>query len=178
MYNAYLALRSLKAGDRVAYPARSGGSVLLPHRPGETGPSYVTRRGDNYLMLAFSFGVDLERFRSDNALWRVQVPFEGIRLVVNERAEPKVAAGITADPVDSAIPPRTAAAVAPPPAGLAAAPLPAPAPLIHKVRRGETLQKLALRYAVSAEAIASENKLSRQARLVTGQILKIPLEAR
>src|SRR6185436_8431414 len=138
--------------------------VLLPHRSGETGPSYVTRRGDNYLMLAFALGVDLERFRADNALWRVQVPFEGMRLVVTEREDPKE---------DEPLPPA-------PPRVSSAAPHPALAPpqlIVHKVRRGETLQAIATRYDVSAETIASANKLSRSARLVAGQILKIPPDA-
>ena len=186
MYNAYLALRALHPGDRVAYPAVSSGPVLLPHRPGETGPSYVTRRGDNYLMLAFAFGVDLERFRSDNALWRVQVPFEGMRLVVTERAEPRPApvAAATDAPTDVAVPGASPTAPAVPSGGAAAVgagpaggALPARVPLLHKVRRGETLQRIASHYAVSVEAIAAANRIARQARLVTGQILKIPLEA-
>lgn len=183
MYNSYLALRPLRPGHRIAYPARSGPPILLPHRPGESGPTYVTRRGDNYLMLAFAFGVDLERFRADNALWRVQVPFEGMRLVVSERQDPKE------DP-DSADPaPVSAGSAAPAPAAPAAAPAPAtdashsaaalapPAPLVHKVKRGETLNGIATRYDVSTESIRAANKLSRQARIVAGQILKIPIEA-
>ena len=53
---------------------------------------------------------------------------------------------------------------------------PSPASLVHKVKRGETLRQIATRYAVSTESIATANHLSRQGRLIVGQILKIPRE--
>jgi len=178
MYNAYLALRPLRPGSRLAVPAGSDGAVLLPHRPGENGPTYVTRRGDNYIMLAFAFGVDLERFRADNALWRVQVPFEGMRLIVAERQDPKdvppagaSASAAGAQAADAAQVPQQASAASPPAGALAS-----PASLVHKVKRGETLRQIATRYAVSTESIATANHLSRQGRLIVGQILKIPRE--
>jgi LysM repeat protein len=70
----------------------------------------------------------------------------------------------------------------PPPPSLAdgtrpPAPLPPPAPIVHKVRRGETLQMIANRYDVSADTIATANKITRRSRLIAGQILKIPPEA-
>jgi LysM repeat protein len=152
------------------------GPILLAHRAGEGGPTYLTRRGDNYLMLAFALGVDLERFRADNALWRVQVPFEGMRLVVAERQDPKD--GPASQGTAPAPAPATGAAAAPRQTPEASHPvaLAAPAPLVHKVKRGETLQGIATRYAVTTDSIRTANQLSRQARLVAGQILKIPLE--
>ena len=94
LYNPYFAARPLRSGLLMAYPAVSEGAVVEPAPPGAaTGPGasavpssyYVTRRGDNYLMLAFAFDVDLEQFRSDNTLWRIQVPFEGMKMLITPR---------------------------------------------------------------------------------------------
>ena len=44
----------------------------------------------------------------------------------------------------------------------------------HRVRRGETLARIAKRYRVSVASLASANSLSRKARLKNGRLLVIP----
>ncbi len=50
-----------------------------------------------------------------------------------------------------------------------------PAVLRHKVKRGESLKALALRYGVPASSIARSNKLGKSARLRVGRTLRIPM---
>lgn len=50
-----------------------------------------------------------------------------------------------------------------------------PAVLRHKVKRGESLKALSLRYGVPAAKIARANKLGKSARLRVGRTLRIPL---
>lgn len=76
-YNPFLATRSLQTGAIIAYP-QSAPSPLL--ELGENQIYYTSRIGDSYLNLAFVFGVDLETFRRDNDLWRLQQLPPGVRL--------------------------------------------------------------------------------------------------
>ncbi|MEO6463681.1 MAG: LysM peptidoglycan-binding domain-containing protein, partial [Candidatus Eisenbacteria bacterium] len=50
-----------------------------------------------------------------------------------------------------------------------------PAVLRHKVKRGESLKALALRYGVPASTIARVNKLGKSSRLRVGRTLRIPM---
>ena len=50
-----------------------------------------------------------------------------------------------------------------------------PAVLRHKVKRGESLKALSLRYGVPAAKIARYNKLGKSARLRVGRTLRIPI---
>ncbi len=207
LYNAFLAPRPLKPGMLIAHPRASVGSLFEASSAAGGPEHYVTRRGDNYLLLAFAFDVDLEQFREANALWRVQVPFEGMRLAVSNRpprflgpeASGEAAVGAP-DPVAPTLssaqpaapdrasggPPAAAPEGAPeggeraagPPSGpgdpARQAQGPPPGPLVHKVKRGETLYGIARQYGVSVETIREANKL-RRSSLVAGQVLKIPL---
>lgn len=49
-----------------------------------------------------------------------------------------------------------------------------PAPVVHVVQRGETLQAIALRYGVTQGAIMSANELANPNRIYVGQQLTIP----
>lgn len=200
LLNPYLATRALRQGSLVAFPLAPLAGIL---ENGSSDPSpgskYTTRRGDNYLLLAFGFDIDLEQFRRDNSLWRVQPPFEGMRLVLTPRARgpgspPPAAAGEAGEPgpVVASGPPADAigepagAAVsgsagnAGEPGSLSAARLTGgtdsgrPKHVVHKVRRGETLQRIASRYGVSIASIRKANNL-RHSRLIVGQILRIPV---
>jgi LysM repeat protein len=48
--------------------------------------------------------------------------------------------------------------------------------VVHRVRRGETLSLLALRYRTSTEKIMEANNLRRGKLLSIGQRLKIPVK--
>ena len=50
-----------------------------------------------------------------------------------------------------------------------------PAVLRHKVRRGESLKAIALRYGVPASKIARANKIGKSSRLKVGRTLRIPM---
>lgn len=183
LYNPYLATRPLREGALIAFPLESDPTLLDP--PGFASGSvsyYRTRRGDNYLLLAFSLGVDLDQFRKDNSLWRVQVPFEGVRLVV-QPGPPSLLQAASGAPLSAGASPPGGSLVGTlltddDSAGGSSGPPRAAAPpathLIHKVRRGETLGRIASRYGVSEGAIRTVNKLKRS-RLMAGQILRIPV---
>jgi len=51
-----------------------------------------------------------------------------------------------------------------------------PAVLRHKVRRGESLKSLSLKYGVPAKQIARYNRLGKSSRLRVGRTLSIPME--
>src|SRR5262245_40933911 len=99
LYNAFLAPRPLKAGMLIAYPRSPLDNLLAPGGAPGAPSTYTTRRGDNYLLLGFAFDVDLDQFRTDNSLWRVQVPFEGLALSVNSRPPRLVPPSTVAQPV-------------------------------------------------------------------------------
>ena len=48
----------------------------------------------------------------------------------------------------------------------------------HRVKHGETVSIIARRYRVSASAIISQNKLSRQGLIAAGQVIRIPVSSR
>ena len=196
LYNPYLATRPLARGAVLAYPTEGPESVFSPPAAGSPpGPVYVTRRGDNYLLLAFAFDVDLDTFRKDNTLWRVQPPFEGMRLVVNARAQAsdpgmRIAQGLPADDA-SAPADRAAGSESPLPltgksghiggaGGLtfvaekdALDNLATVRAVVHKVRPGDTLNRIANLYGVSVAALRKANRLKRS-HIRLGQVLKIP----
>lgn len=193
LYNAYLATRPLRAGAIVAYPRPGSLRFLAADFAGtQAGTSYETRRGDNYLLLAFAFDVDLDTFRKENQLWRVQAPFEGMRLIVPMRSRPReggadLIAALTGGrgsliEVSPGLPaPGSRAAMAPDPAAdpaaagraLPAAPSLATSAIVHKVRPGDTLHAIATLYGVSVDSLRKANKL-RRSRLRVGQVLTIP----
>jgi len=51
---------------------------------------------------------------------------------------------------------------------------PAPAPLFHTVRRGESISSIASRYGVSMWALVQANPMPNPNRLYVGQVLRIP----
>lgn len=77
LYNPFLALRPLRSGTLVAHPQSAPAPLL--ESDGEH-LYYTSRIGDSHLNLAFVFGIDLETFRRDNDLWRLQQLAPGIRL--------------------------------------------------------------------------------------------------
>ncbi len=188
LHNPYQALRPLRPGSLIVYPDAADPSLLDPPAPGPGATShYRTRRGDNYLLLAFAFGIDLDQFRKDNTLWRIPVPFEGMNLLVRPGLAPapllSAVSGASIPslvaPLDaegSPLPGQALALLAPASSRAAASSGPdeAPRSVVHKVLKGETLTRIASRYGVSVQAIRAANRL-RRSRLSAGQLLKIPL---
>jgi len=166
LYNPFLAPRSLRAGALVVYPPS------VPHDLFEyEGESlyYTSRIGDSYLNLALVFGTDLEGFRRDNDLWRLQQLPAGVRLRVNVPPDsPFRQLRIAAKPVSKRV------AAAPP---VEESPslhvMSAKKVRVHKVRRGETLPKIAARYQTNVVALIRTNHLT-DSRLQVGSVLLIP----
>ncbi len=84
----------------------------------------------------------------------------------------------TPAPSQTPIPTPTATPIptltATPPPSAEPTPTPAPTPLVHRVRRGETLTGIAERYSVTIEAIRKANGLQDPNLIVVGQLLVIP----
>ena len=179
LYNPCLAVRPLKPGAVVAFPRP--GTFRHLGGAGEAGEmAYDTRRGDNYLLLAFAYDVDLDRFRKENTLWRVQPPFEGMKLYLTPRSHP--AALGSAPSLLSPVALQEAASggvagtagtdAADGAAGSGSGAVSAPA-VFHRVRPGDTLHTIARTYGVSIASLRKANKLKRS-RLRVGQVLAIP----
>ena len=164
--------------------------------------TYRSRHGDNYLHLAFSLEVALDEFRDANELWRLQTLPAGqhLRLPLGwqgrhdeHRVEPgedlaSIAAAYQSTPwriirdnglfLDERIEPGTVLKIRARRDGLAApAATPAPAAATHvehRVRRGDTLGRLAQRYGTTIGAIQAANDMGRRTVIRVGQRLRIP----
>jgi len=190
MYNPFLAHRTLKKGQLIAHPAKSEGIGKLFEMEG-TNVVYVSRPGDNYFHVAFIFDADLDVFREDNFIWRVQALPPLTRLVIRPRPAKTrimhtVAAGesITdiakrreSDPWTVVAQNRLWSQQLPGPGTVLQIPQQPPKPkyVYHKVRRGENLSKIARRYGVTVSQIQRANGMSpRNTRIIAGKKLKIP----
>lgn len=190
MYNPFLAHRTLKKGQLVAYPERSEGVGNLFGMEGRN-VVYTSRPGDNYFHVAFIFGADLDVFREDNFIWRVQALPPLTRLVIQPkpaktRIRHTVAAGETiteiaerreSDPWTVVCHNRLWNQRLPAAGTVLEVPQSPPKPkyIYHKVRRGENLSKIARRYGVTVSQIQRANGMSpRNTRIIAGKKLKIP----
>lgn len=166
LYNPFLAPRPLKAGALVVYPSS------VPHDLFEyEGESlyYTSRIGDSYLNLALVFGTDLEVFRRDNDLWRLQQLPAGVRLQVNVPPDsPFRQLRLAAKPASKRV-----AAVPQIEESPSVHVISAKKVRVHKVRRGETLPKIAARYQTNVIALIRTNHLT-DSRLPVGSVLLIP----
>ena len=227
LYNPYLADRPLRPGLRIAHPASpTPPGEVLGWSEEEACWTYQTLRADLYHTLASAFGVPLDRLRTDNSLWRIQAPLEGLLLQVrpgtNAQGESHVVAegetiasiatvrgitpwdlirenGLWDQRISPGQPLRVAGAGAGPSTplrtsggsqftpdssgdgtgpspGLAAGEAATGGPIIHVVRRGDTLSRLARAYGTTVRAIRQTNRL-RSSRLTAGQLLHIPAPA-
>jgi LysM repeat protein len=167
--------------------------------------TYRSRTGDNYINLAFAFGADLEEFRTENGLWRLQVLPTGMTvrfprvnvdglsayLVRDDEGLEEIARTLGVDPwqllrdnnlwdqqVRAGMLLRvrdTPAPVAKAPAVVAASATPPPRYRVHRVTRGETLTGLADRYDVSLASIQRANGMGRRTSIKIGERLRIPV---
>jgi len=187
MHNPFLATRPLQIGQLMSYPTAAR-SNLLTTRGNDL--EYRTRRGDNYLHLAFILEVDRDEFRDINNLWRLQTLPVGqmLRIPVtwsgkyNEhKVQPdedlrSVAAAHQSTPWriirdnnlfwDEELKPGTVLKVRPTP--------PKRAYVTHRVARGDTLGALARRYGTSIRTIQTANNMGRRTVIQIGQTLRIP----
>jgi LysM repeat protein len=191
LHNPFIAARGLRAGQRIAVPRRPRTDLFAS--PG-LDPEYRVRLGDNALTLAFTLGIEPDRFREVNGLWRLQtllpgnvltIPLDRDGLVTTHRVSPGEDLGLLArrfnvdpwsivrdnglwdDRVEEGALLRIRTGVR--------APAPRPAqPRTHVVRRGETLTAIAARYETTIPAIQSANALGRRTRILVGQRLRIP----
>ncbi len=199
MHNPFLATRPLRAGQLMAHPPLPRTDLLT--RTGNE-LTYRSRHGDNYLHLAFSLEVALDEFRDANELWRLQTLPAGQRLRLplgwqgrhdEHRVEPgedlaSIAAAYQSTPwriirdnglfLDERIEPGTVLKIRARRDGQAApAATPAPAAATHvehRVRRGDTLGRLAQRYGTTIGAIQAANDMGRRTVIRVGQRLRIP----
>ena len=187
MHNPFLATRPLQIGQLMSYPAAARSNLFTTRG---NALEYRTRRGDNYLHLAFILEVDRDEFRNMNNLWRLQTLPVGqmLRIPVawaGKYNEHKVQAGENLRSVavahkstpwriirdnnlfwDEQLNPGTVLKVRPAP--------PKRTYVTHRVARGDTLGALSRRYETSIRAIQTANNMGRRTVIQIGQNLRIP----
>lgn len=205
-YNPFLATRPLQTGALVAHP-KSTPSLFLESNEDQI--YYTSRIGDSYLNLAFVFGVDLETFRRDNDLWRLQQLTPGVRLQLRLPSDSSFRA-LAAPIVANSLPRQLVKTFTPPPdlkidslQNQAAKETVKPTKTekqagivthakhkrgktsgkvqhgknksrrVHRVQRGETLEKIARRYGTSIRSLRLANGL-RSSRIQAGVVLRVP----
>jgi LysM repeat protein len=170
LYNPFLAPWPLQVGALVAYPPAIPRDVL--EYKGKT-LYYTSRLGDSYLHLAFVFGIDLEAFRRDNGLWRLQQLPIGQRLYMRVAAD---SAFLQLRPLLTAKAPRSRTSKGkrgrPSSAGAEAGAV--DPSRTHRVRRGETLVQIARRYQTTVKALIELNDLQ-DPRVQAGIVLTLPV---
>lgn len=188
MHNPFLANRSLRVGQSVAWPRVPRPGLLEPE--GTDHVVYRARIGDNYLHLAFSLEVDLDDMRDLNGLWRLQTVPVGQRLRLpvaweGEHAVYTVRPGDTlksiADRLESSpwrivrdnrlfdneqVTPGVVLRVRPE--------RPRPTFVTHDVVSGDTLAALARRYGTTVRAIQEANTMGGRTLIRIGDRLQIP----
>ena len=187
LHNPYLAHRTLREGYLVAYP-RQPRQGLLSLTDGKL--EYIARHGDNYFTLAFVFEVDLDLFRRENELWHLQTLPAGSRLrlplewegdfVVHQVAQGDTLESI-ADELGSApwrlirdnglfwdqeLRAGMLLRVRKQP--------PKPSFVVHRVRSGDTLIEIALRYGTTVNSIQQVNSMGRRTMIRIGESLRVP----
>ena len=187
-HNPFLAARTLRPGQLIAFPSDPRPDLLMP---GESeGLQYKARLGDNYFNVAFTLGADLDDLRSANGLWRLQSLLPGTVLTIplDETAAftehrvgaredlARIAATLEVDPWwlirdnalwDDQVREGMVLRVRP-------APPPKPAVQTHRVSRGENLTSIARRYGTTVRAIQAANSLGRRTLIRIGQRLQVP----
>ena len=188
LHNPFLAARTLKPGNLIAFPSDSRPDLLTTGEGEDL--QYETRLGDNYFNVAFTLGADLDLLRSTNGLWRLQSLLPGTMLTIplNTTAAfteyrvgtredlGRIATTLKVDPWwlirdnglwDEQVREGMVLRVRP-------APPPKPAIQTHRVSRGENLTFIARRYGTTVRAIQAANSLGRRTLIRVGQRLRVP----
>jgi LysM repeat protein len=172
LYNPFVTDARLRQSSfRIAYPTDALTDLFSIADDGSL--RYRSRIGDNYINLAFALGVDLDRLRDVNGLWRLQVLPAHMLLTIPSGSAPTLEAGAdrTTPDVEPAADIEAKPRAAQPPVRLAVA---RPSPRTHVVRRGETLTGLARRYDTTIRAIQRANNFGRRTTIRIGERLRIP----
>lgn len=166
MYNPFLANRPLRNGTLITHPLET--PLDLVEFDGREA-YYTSRIGDSYLNVAQVFGVDLEDFRRENDLWRLQQLPVGLRLRIpltpTSPLRPFLQSAsrvLSRDAVPAKRKGQGAALVAK-----------TESVRTHIVHPGETLTKIARRYQTTVHALMRANRLD-STHIQAGVALHIP----
>lgn len=190
LHNPYLAVRTLRPGQLIAFPATPRDDLFEPQ--GEY-LEYRTRLGDNYFNVAFTLDVDLDELRAENSLWHLQTLPTGMVLRVplawdDDHAVHRVRAGDTVERIaedygstpwrilrDNGLLWDDALAEG---MMLRVREVPRPPEFVtHRVTQGESLSRIASRYGTSIASIQAANGMGRGTVIRIGQQLRIPVAA-
>ena len=186
LHNPFLSYRRLRPGQLIAYPPEPREHLLTP---GEGPAEYRARHGDNYFNIADSLGVNLDKLREQNGLWRLQVLPAGMLLQIpldweGKHTVHRVKAGDTLQAIaeelksepwriirdnelwGEEISEGMVLRVRPAP--------PRPTYVIYRVTRGDTLSAIARRHGTTTAAIQAANEMGRRTLIRIGQNLRIP----
>ena len=135
---------------------------------------YRVRRGDTLGAIARRFGSSVSEIQRANRLPRADRIYVGQRLRIPQRgsgraAPPPVQRAAVRTPEE-----RTSTAPAATAAGQAGNSRQAPSEIVHVVRSGESVHRIARKYGVTVAAVAAANGLRRPDVIHAGQRLKIP----
>jgi LysM repeat protein len=166
LYNPFLANRPLQTGALIAHPVTSPLDIL---EYDGSHAHYTSRIGDSYLNVAHVFGVDLDAFRRENDLWRLQQLPVGLHLRIPVSPNSPFRPFLQSVSRDSS----HAGTVAKRKRQGAVSGAKTRDVRTHIVRPGETLTQIARRYQTTVRALMSANRLS-NVRIQTGTALLIP----
>lgn len=144
---------SIRPGQRlmVYYSTRAAAAPESadPFRPAPASGEYIVRKGDTLFDIAQRFGMTVDRLRAYNNLGRRSTirPGDRLRLAAPEGNEASTA-GPAAQPSSASV-------------------------IRYRVRRGDTLERIAVRHGVPVPDLMRWNRLDRADFLPAGRILKI-----
>lgn len=147
-----------------------------PESAGESGEIiHVVQSGENLYRIGLQYGLSWVAIAEYNGITNPDAISEGQELRIPPTPTPTTEARSAAPVVAGQAP----VAVTPAPAAEAAPIVAADSPAvedIHTVARGETLYGIAQSYGISVELVAEANGLPALNQIVTGQMLKIPVD--
>jgi len=146
-------------------PAYSDDSVARPRRSSRGNPYHVVRRGETLSSISRAYGVSLKNVLQWNGMTSSSIIKPGTRLVVGRSASSTGTVRPTGKVPSSA-------GLVSVPGGGQAPPDPAGEKLQYRVRRGDNLYRIALKYGTTVENLKAWNSISGN-DIVAGAILTI-----